>query len=418
MAQLDTAANVKLLPLLFSSFPDRQLCSKVALIVQAGLILQYLSIATAVEPRFKIQIFASSSHSGDRDLLRLWLMELRYQSSSTSRPDRTREVAVLRSVQNQAFSSSPSNDTNLAMGFILLGFPSLSPPIQLLLCSLLSVCYAFTLAGNLCIVWAVLRDSRLTHLPMYILLGNFSGLETCYVTTTAPRMLSDLASPLPGVISFHSCFLQFYFFFSMGTTESFLLAAMALDRYLAICQPLRYPMLMSPRFCCILAASCWICGFLWFLVPIALISQLHFCGSNTLDHFICDPGPLLASSCTLAPGPEMAFYSLSSIAIFGPFIFIVCSYMVVLRAVMRLPSAAGRRKAFSTCTSHMAVVSLFYGSIMVTYVVPEASGGSNKVVTLFYSVVTPMLNPLIYSLRNKEMKDALKRTVLQGNWGL
>ncbi|XP_032092222.1 olfactory receptor 11G2-like [Thamnophis elegans] len=307
------------------------------------------------------------------------------------------------------------NRTRVTTGFVLLGFPSLSPSFQLLLCSLLSVCYAFTLLGNLCIVWAVLLDSRLSRLPMYILLGNFSGLEMCYVTTTVPRMLFDLTSPLPAAISFHGCFLQFYFFFSMGTTESFLLAAMALDRYLAICHPLRYPVLMSQRFCCFLAASCWASGFLWFLAPIILISQLHFCGSNVLDHFICDPGPLLASSCTPAPGTELAFYSLSSIAIFGPFLFIVCSYATLLRTVMRLPSSAGRRKAFSTCTSHMLVVSLFYGSIMVTYVAPEASGGSNKVVTLFYSVLTPLLNPLIYSLRNKEMKDAIKRTLFQEN---
>nr|XP_028560454.1 olfactory receptor 11G2-like [Podarcis muralis] len=308
-----------------------------------------------------------------------------------------------------------ANDTSLTAGFVLLGFPSLSPASRLLLCSLLSICYAFTLVGNLCIVWAVLRDSRLTHLPMYILLGNFSSLEMCYVSTTAPRMLWDLSSPLPGIISFNGCFLQFYFFFSMGTTESFLLAAMALDRYLAICHPLRYPMLMSPRFCCSLSAFCWVSGFLWFLVPIVLISKLHFCGPNTLDHFICDPGPLLASSCVPAPTTEMAFYSLSSIAIFGPFLFIVCSYAAVLKAVMQLPSAASRQKAFSTCTSHLAVVGLFYGSIMVTYVAPEASGGSNKVVTLFYSVLTPLLNPVIYSLRNKEMKDALRRTLFQGN---
>ncbi|XP_054850132.1 olfactory receptor 11H4-like [Eublepharis macularius] len=307
----------------------------------------------------------------------------------------------------------PVNTTGLLTEFVLLGFPSLTPLFRLLLGSLLSICYTFTLVGNLCIVWAVLRDSRLSHLPVYILLGNFSGLEMCYVTTTAPRMLSDLTSPPPATISFHSCFLQFYFFFSMGTTESFFLAAMALDRYLAICHPLRYPMLMSQRFCGQLAASCWLCGFLWFLAPIALISQLRFCGPNVLDHFLCDPGPLLASSCAPAPGTEMAFYSLSSTAIFGPFVFIVCSYVAVLRAVTKLPSAAGRQKAFSTCTSHMAVVGLFYGSIMVTYVVPEASGGGNKVVTLFYAVVTPLLNPLIYSLRNKEMKDALKRTL----WG-
>nr|XP_056720166.1 olfactory receptor 11G2-like [Euleptes europaea] len=321
---------------------------------------------------------------------------------------------VLQSVQTCATGHQPwdlVNTTSWVTDFVLLGFPSLPPLFRLLLGCLLSVCYTFTLVGNLCIVWAVLRDSCIGRLPMYILLGNFSGLEMCYVTTTAPRMLWDLTSPPPGTISFHGCFLQFYFFFSMGTTESFFLAAMALDRYLAICHPLRYPMLMSQRFCCALAASCWLAGFVWFLAPITLISQLHFCGPNVLDHFVCDPGPLLSLSCTPAPGTEMAFYSLSSIAIFGPFLFIVCSYAAVVQAVTKLPSAAGKRKAFSTCSSHVAVVSLFYGSIMVTYVVPEASGGGNKVVTFFYAVVTPLLNPLIYSLRNKEMKAALRRTL-------
>uniref|UniRef100_A0A8C5WPJ6 Olfactory receptor n=1 Tax=Laticauda laticaudata TaxID=8630 RepID=A0A8C5WPJ6_LATLA len=295
------------------------------------------------------------------------------------------------------------NHTRVITGFVLLGFLSLLPSFQLLLCSFLSICYVFTLVGNLCIVLAVLLDSQFSRLPMYILLENFSGLEICYVTTTVPSMLFDLTSPLPDAISFHGCFLQFYFFFSMGTTESFLLSAMALDRYLAICHPLRYSELMSQRFCCILAASCWASGFLWFLAPIILISQLHFCGSNILDHFICDPGPLLASSCTPAPGTELAFYSLSSTAIFSPFLFIVSSYATLLWTVMRLPSSTGRRKAFSTCTSHMLVVSLFYGSIMATYVAPKSSGGSNKVVTLFYSVLTPLLNPLIYIVDAKQL---------------
>ncbi|XP_061447509.1 olfactory receptor 11H6-like [Rhineura floridana] len=297
--------------------------------------------------------------------------------------------------------------------FVLLGFPSLSPALRLLLCSILSTGYVFTILGNLCIIWAVLRDTHLSRLPMYILLGNFSGLEMCYVTSTVPRMLIDVASP-PGVISFRDCFLQFYFFFSMGATECFCLSSMALDRYLAICHPLRYPMLMSPQFCCTLSACCWVSGFLWYLVPIILISQLPFCGPNILDHFICDPGPLLAASCSPAPLTQITCYVLSSLLAFATFFFIVTSYGTVLQTVLKLPSAAGRRKAFSTCTSHLAVVSLFYGSVMVTYVNPGSSGGSNKVVTAFYSMVTPLLNPLIYSLRNKEMIAALKRTLIQG----
>ncbi|XP_044840291.1 olfactory receptor 11G2-like [Mauremys mutica] len=307
---------------------------------------------------------------------------------------------------------NPTNGTIPMSKFILLGFSSLGQLSHNLLCALLSVAYTGTLAGNLCILWAVLQDPHLQRLPMYILLGNFSWLEICYVTATVPRMLSDLVSPgIP--ISFQACFVQFYFTFSMGATECFFLTAMAFDRYLAICHPLHYPILMCPKLCWALVASCWVSGFLWFIVPVALISQLSFCGSNTLDHFVCDPAPLLAASCTPAPRTEQVCYALSSLIIFTTVFFILASYGLVIRAVLRLPSGAKRHKAFSTCTSHLAVVGLFYGSVMVTYVKPAASGDIGKVVTLFYAVGTPLLNPLIYSLRNKEMKESLKRTLLR-----
>ncbi|XP_074838877.1 olfactory receptor 11G2-like [Carettochelys insculpta] len=306
---------------------------------------------------------------------------------------------------------NPANSSNPEIQFILLGFPSLGQQSRILLCALLSVAYVGTVVGNFCIVWAVLRDPRLHHLPMYILLGNFSWLEICYISSTVPRMLSDL--PSPGVpISFHDCFLQFYFFFSLGTTECFLLLAMAFDRYLAICHPLRYPILMSLQLCWALVASCWLLGFLWFIAPIVFISQLSFCSSNNLDHFVCDPGPLLAAACSPPPWTERTCSTLSSCMVFSTFFFILASYGLVLRAVLRLPAGAKRHKAFSTCTSHLAVVGLFYGSIMVTYSIPTASGTTGKVVTLFYTVGTPLLNPLIYSLRNKEMKDGLRKTLL------
>ncbi|XP_067409594.1 olfactory receptor 11H6-like [Emydura macquarii macquarii] len=302
---------------------------------------------------------------------------------------------------------NPANGTSSVTKFILLGFPSLSRLGRDLTCALLSFIYAGTLAGNLSIVWAVLRDPRLQDLPMYILLGNFAWLEVGYVTTTVPRMLFDLMNP--GVpISFHACFVQFYVLFSMGTTECFLLAAMALDRYLAICHPLRYPILMSPQSSWLLVASCWLVGFLWFIGPVALISQLSFCGPNTLDYFVCDPGPLLAASCAPAPWTEQTFYTTSYLLLFTTFLFILTSYGLVIRAVLRLPAGAGRHKAFSTCISHLAIVGLYYGSLLGTSVT------SGKVVTLFYMVGTPFLNPLIYSLRNKETKEALRRTLLRG----
>uniref|UniRef100_K7EY00 Olfactory receptor n=1 Tax=Pelodiscus sinensis TaxID=13735 RepID=K7EY00_PELSI len=307
----------------------------------------------------------------------------------------------------------PANSTATVTQFLLLGFPSLGRQSRELLFALLSLAYAATMVGNFCIVWAVLRDPRLQRLPMYILLGNFSWLEICYVTSTAPQMLCNLLSPgLP--ISFHACFLQFYFFFSLGATECFFLAAMALDRYLAICQPLRYPVLMSHQLCWTLVASCWFFGFMWFIAPISLMSRLSFCSPYTLDHFVCDPAPLLAASCSPAHWAGQICSTASSLKILSTVSFILASYGLIITAVLRLPAGAGRHKAFSTCTSHLAIVSLFFGSVMVNYSFPTTSGTIGKVVMLFYAVGTPLLNPLIYSLRNKEMKGALRRTLLGG----
>ncbi|XP_068953569.1 olfactory receptor 11G2-like [Petaurus breviceps papuanus] len=304
--------------------------------------------------------------------------------------------------------SNINNSFSDTADFILLGFPC-SKNIQILLFILFFLIYILTLLGNGSIICAVHWDQRL-HNPMYILLANFSFLEIWYVTSTVPNMLVNFLSKTK-TISFSGCFLQFYFFFSLGTTECFFLAVMAFDRYLAICQPLHYPTIMTGHLCTCLVVSCWVFGFLWFLVPIILISQLSFCGSKVIDHFLCDPGPLLALTCTRVPLIEFTCSTLSSLLLFVPFLYIMGTYALVLRAVLRVPSAAGRRKAFSTCGSHLAVVSLFYGSVMVMYVKPTSGheAGVQKTVTLFYSVVTPFLNPLIYSLRNKEMKDALRK---------
>ncbi|EHB15540.1 Olfactory receptor 11G2 [Heterocephalus glaber] len=302
---------------------------------------------------------------------------------------------------------APSN-SNTVTGFILVGFPCPREG-QILLFVLFSAVYLLTLMGNASIICAVCWDLRL-HTPMYILLANFSFLEIWYVTSTVPNMLANFLSDTK-VISFSGCFLQFYFFFSLGSTECFFLAIMAFDRYLAICRPLHYPSIMTRCLCTNLVLGCWTLGFLWFPVPIIIISQMSFCGSRIIDHFLCDPGPLLALTCTREPVVELTSSTLSSLLLFIPFVFIMCSYALVLRAVLRVPSAAGRRKAFSTCGSHLAVVSLFYGSVMVMYVSPtsEHEAGMQKIVTLFYSVVIPLINPVIYSLRNKDMKYAMKK---------
>ncbi|XP_014700101.3 olfactory receptor 11G2-like [Equus asinus] len=301
-----------------------------------------------------------------------------------------------------------SNNSSILTGFILLGFPCLREG-QILLFVLFSVVYLLTLMGNGSIICAVRWDQRL-HTPMYILLANFSFLEICYVTSTVPNMLANILSDTK-IISFSGCFLQFYFFFSLGCTESFFLSIVALDRYLAICWPLHYPTRMTGRLCTNLVVSCWTLGFLWFLIPIIIISQMSFCRSRIIDHFLCDPGPLLALICKKAPMVELVFSTLNAVPVIILFLYIMGSYALVLRTVLKVPSAAGRRKAFSTCGSHLAVVSLFYGSVLVMYGSPttEHKAGTQKIVTLFYSVVTPLLNPVIYSLRNKDMKKALQK---------
>ncbi|XP_049624955.1 olfactory receptor 11G2-like [Suncus etruscus] len=302
-----------------------------------------------------------------------------------------------------------SREINISVSyFILLGFPS-SPEMQLLYFGLFSVTYALTLMGNGAIACAVRWDRRL-HTPMYILLGNFSLLEICYVTTTVPNMLVNFLSTSKS-ISFVNCFAQFYFFFSFGCDEGFYLCIMAFDRYLAICRPLHYPRIMTKQLYTGLVIFGWSCGFILYLIPVFLIAQLSFCGPNTINHFMCDPVPLMTLSCSEDNITQRIYSTFNVIFITGTFLFVLCSYALVILSVIRMPSAASKRKAFSTCASHLAVVILFFGSVMVMYVSPgsEHPAEVQKMVTLFYSVITPLCNPLIYSLRNKDMKAALKK---------
>ncbi|XP_008267826.1 olfactory receptor 11H4-like [Oryctolagus cuniculus] len=302
------------------------------------------------------------------------------------------------------------SETGTVTQFVLLGFPGCKE-MQIFLFSLFFGVYIFTTMGNGAIVCAVMLDKRL-HTPMYVLLGNFAFLEIWYVTSTVPRMLVNFLSEAK-TISFVGCFLQFYFFTSLGTTETYFLCIMAYDRYLAICRPLHYPVIMTPRLCCILMSTCWVFGFLSYLGSTVQLSQLPFCGPNIVDHFLCDLDPLMALSCAPAPATEMVFYTLSSLIIILTLLCILGSYSLLLRAVLKVPSAAGRQKAFSTCGSHLTLVCLFFGALLVMYVSPTAENPAEiqKITTLFYSVVTPFLNPLIYSLRNKDMKVALKKVL-------
>ncbi|XP_053120204.1 olfactory receptor 11G2-like [Hemicordylus capensis] len=293
--------------------------------------------------------------------------------------------------------------------FILLGF-GVTQQKRFFLFILFAILYMLTLAENIAIITLVTLDVHLSQVPMYILLRNFSWLEICYVTTTVPRMLFDLMLP-QGNISFQACFFQFYVFFSLGTTEFFFLSAMGMDRYLAICHPLRYPQIMTPNSCCALVVACWVLGFLGYIVPVILISKLSFCGPNIIDHFVCDPGPLLSLACPPLGNVPRGFQIFMHTLFLGNVFFVLLSYGAVILTLMKTSNQGSRRKAFSTISFHLMVVTLFYSSVAGMYLVPggESQSEVTKAVTLFYSTITPFLNPLIYCLRNDQVWEALGR---------
>uniref|UniRef100_A0A8C8S0Z3 Olfactory receptor n=1 Tax=Pelusios castaneus TaxID=367368 RepID=A0A8C8S0Z3_9SAUR len=300
------------------------------------------------------------------------------------------------------------NQTSISK-FLLLGFSNLSE-VQILLFVLFLVIYIMTIAGNLLILVLVVVDHHL-HTPMYFFLANLSFLEICYTTVIAPRLM--LASLLTGdrTISFRGCITQFYVFGSMIATECLLLSVMSYDRYLAICKPLHYAVLMNGRFCIQLTVCSWVSGFLAPLTTMLLMLQLTFCGTNELDHFFCDLNPMLKLACTDTHSLDIAALILCSILTLPPFLLTLTSYVCIITSILRIPSSTGRQKAFSTCSSHLIVVTIFYGTLVIVYLLPnsDALRDLNKMFSIFYGVLTPLVNPLIYSLRNKEVKEALRK---------
>ncbi|XP_007070672.1 olfactory receptor 1020-like [Chelonia mydas] len=292
--------------------------------------------------------------------------------------------------------------------FILLGFRDL-PELQTLLFLLFLVIYVLTMAGNLLIVVLVVADQHL-HIPMYFFLGNLSCLETCYTSNILPRML---ASFLTGdrTISFNGCLTQYYFFGCLAAAECFLLAAMSYDRYLAICKPLHYGALMNGRLCLQLATVSWVSGFLSNTILTYFISNLIFCGPNEIGHFFCDSFPMMKLSCSDTHLTGLLTSIVACICSLPPFLLTMTSYIYIITSILRIPSSTGRKKTFSTCSSHLIVVTIFYGSILIVYVLPHSNRlkDFNKVFSVFYTILTPMVNPLIYSLRNKEVKEALRK---------
>ncbi|XP_036283492.1 olfactory receptor 6 [Pipistrellus kuhlii] len=297
--------------------------------------------------------------------------------------------------------------------FILLGFPT-SLWLQVLLFLLFLITYLFVLLENSVIIITVWVTGSL-HKPMYYFLGTLSFLETWYISVTVPKMLAGFLL-CPNTISFLGCMTQLYFFISLASTECVLLAAMAYDRFVAIRWPLRYPVLMTTGFCVRLIMSSWVSGFTISMVKVYFISQVAFCGNNTLNHFFCDVSPILNLACVNFSMAEMVDFVLAIVILVFPLSATVISYVFILSTILHIPSANGQQKAFSTCASHLAVVIIFYTAVIFIYVRPRAiaSFNSNKLISAIYTVFTPMLNPIIYCLRNKEVKDAIRKTMANG----
>ncbi|XP_029441692.1 olfactory receptor 5V1-like [Rhinatrema bivittatum] len=290
--------------------------------------------------------------------------------------------------------------------FILLGFSHL-PQLKVLLFVIFLILYAVTLIGNLAIIMISWLDPCL-HTPMYFFLTNLSFLDICSTTTSMPNLLVNLLAEKRS-ISFIGCMVQLHFFISVGGTECVLLMVMAYDRYIAICQPLHYIMAMSKRLCTWLAVISWLAGFLNSLIQTIIISQLAFCHSNVINHYLCDIPPVLEIACGDAHITDVSVPIASFLLVMIPFLIILVSYIHIGMAVLRIPSAKGRHKAFSTCTSHLTVVLLYFGTAIFMYTRPKAnySMERDRVVSLLYCAVVPMLNPVIYTLRNQEVRQAL-----------
>lgn len=290
--------------------------------------------------------------------------------------------------------------------FILVGFPELHQ-LNHLMGILLLASYLFTLAGNIMIIILVIHDSHL-HTPMYFFLWNLSCLEILITTTVVPKVLASLFLSLNS-ISHPACLSQCYFFFFLGSSDFVLLAVMSYDRYIAICKPLHYAAIMSGQICQWLVVGSYTTSFLATITPTILVASLPFCHSNHIDHFFCDSVALMKLACADISLVELSSFFSSLATVLGSLIFTLMSYIYIVKTILKIPSASGRYKAFSTCSSHLIVVSLGYGSCIFMYVRPSGSNPSiNKMVSLINIVLTPLLSPFIFSLRNKQMKDALK----------
>ncbi|KAM4848605.1 olfactory receptor 5D18 [Urocitellus parryii] len=294
--------------------------------------------------------------------------------------------------------------------FTLLGFsdyPELQVPLFLVFLAI----YSVTVVGNIGMIVIIKINPKL-HTPMYFFLSHLSFVDFCYSSTVAPNMLVNLVAKDRSIF-FSGCVVQFFFFCTFVVTESFLLAVMAYDRFVAICNPLLYTVAMSQKLCAVLVAGSYAWGVACSLILTCSALQLSFHGSNTIDHFFCEFSSLLSLSCSDPHTNYLLLFIFATFNEVSTLLIILTSYLFIVVTILRMRSASGRRKAFSTCASHLTAISIFHGTILFLYCVPNSKNSRHtvKVASVFYTVVIPMLNPLIYSLRNKDVKDTVSKVL-------
>ncbi|XP_032751321.1 olfactory receptor 5B12-like [Rattus rattus] len=292
--------------------------------------------------------------------------------------------------------------------FILLGLTD-AQFLQVPLFIIFTLIYLTTLIGNLGMILLILLDSRL-HTPMYFFLSNLSFVDCVYASAVTPKVIEGFLTE-DKIISYNACAAQMFFFAAFATIESFLLASMAYDRHAAVCKPLHYSTIMRTMNCALLLAGSYVSGLLQSSIHVAFTFHLSFCHSNVVNHFFCDIPPLLDLSCSSIYTNEVILFMLAAFNVGFTLFIILTSYLLIFVAILRMNSAESRKKAISTCASHLTTVSIFYGTIIFMYLQPSSrhSMDTDKMASVFYTMVIPMLNPLVYSLRNKEVKNAFKK---------
>ncbi|XP_077169639.1 olfactory receptor 11A1-like [Paroedura picta] len=356
----------------------------------------------------------SLPHCSSRPLCLLLNHFPKFAGVTGDSPGRSPKRVIQDSIDNRINDIYQQTETlgnqSSTITFILLGFGNRLDLRIILFMSFLAI-YVLALMANLLIIVLVKADQNL-HTPMYFFLVNLSCLEACYISTILPRMLISFLTG-DRTISVGGCITQYYFFGFFAATECYLLAMMSYDRYLAICKPLHYTSLMTGKLCLQLASTSWMSGLVTNTILTSLMVQLTFCGPNEIDHFFCDIYPVSNLSCSNPYFVKVATFILGLMGTVPPFILTLASYICIIRNILRAQSKTAQQKAFSTCSSHLIVVTLFYGSIFLVYLVPEAVTLKelHKTFSLLYTVLTPTLNPLIYSLRNREVKEAFYRCI-------